>query len=125
MNSQNVSSGILSAVMCCTGPAVIVIDAANAAGFSRPQLISWIFLRSTFFGGLMCLVLPLIYKIPIAGAHSITAAAFFEHCRRPVPVIRIGRQLYHGGSVVALVGMSGLFEKKRSASCPDRCLTRC
>ncbi len=97
MNTQNVSSGIISALMAYTGGLILVIDTANAAGFSRPVLISWI-CAVYIIGGLLNLALALMYKIPIAGCHSITAIAFFKHGCFRVLLIRTGRELHIGGS---------------------------
>lgn len=108
MNTQNLSTGFLSALMACTGPVILVIDAANAAGFSRPQLISWIF-AIYFFGGLLNLILPLIFKIPIAGAHSITAAAFLSTAAAGFSISELAGSYMLAGLLIAIVGASGLF----------------
>ncbi|NOU91656.1 benzoate transporter [Paenibacillus sp. LMG 31456] len=96
--------------MACTGGAILVIDTANAAGFSRPQLISWIFVVY-FFGGLLSIVLPLIYKIPIAGAHSITAAAFLSTAAAGYSLSELAGSYMLAGALIAIVGVSGLFVK--------------
>jgi benzoate membrane transport protein len=96
--------------MACTGAAILVIDAANAAGFSRPQLISWIF-AIYFFGGLLNLILPLIFKIPIAGAHSITAAAFLSTAAAGFSLSELAGSYMLAGILIAVVGVSGLFVK--------------
>jgi benzoate membrane transport protein len=110
VNTQNISNGILSALMACTGAVILVIDAANAAGFSRPQLISWIF-AIYFLGGLLNLILPLIYKIPIAGAHSITAAAFLSTAVARFSLSELAGSFMLVGVVIAVVGLSGVFVK--------------
>ncbi|MCR8629957.1 benzoate/H(+) symporter BenE family transporter [Paenibacillus radicis (ex Xue et al. 2023)] len=110
MNTQTISNGILSALMACTGGAILIIDTANAAGFSRPQLISWIF-AVYFIGGLLNLILPLIYKIPIAGAHSITVAAFLSTAAAGYSLSELAGSYMLAGVVIAIVGVSGLFVK--------------
>ncbi|MBP1154988.1 MULTISPECIES: benzoate/H(+) symporter BenE family transporter [unclassified Paenibacillus] len=110
MNSQNVTSGIITALLACTGPVILLIDAANAAGFSRPMLISWIF-AVYFFGGLLNLVLSLMYKIPTSGAHSITAAAFLSTAVAGFSVSELAGSYIMAGIVIAIVGFSGVFEK--------------
>ncbi|MFE5320817.1 benzoate/H(+) symporter BenE family transporter [Paenibacillus sp. NPDC056579] len=110
MNTQNISNGILSALMACTGAVILVIDAANAAGFSRPQLISWIF-AIYFLGGLLNLILPLIFKIPIAGAHSITAAAFLSTAAAGFSLSELAGSYILAGILIAIVGATGLFVK--------------
>lgn len=110
MNTQNVSSGILSALMAYTGGVILIIDAANAAGFSRPVLISWI-CAVYIFGGLLNLVLSMYYKIPIAGAHSITAIAFLSTTAAGFSLSELAGSYILAGVLIALIGFSGLFEK--------------
>lgn len=110
MNTQNVSSGIISALMAYTGGLILVIDTANAAGFSRPVLISWI-CAVYIIGGLLNLALALMYKIPIAGCHSITAIAFLSTAVSGFSLSELAGSYILAGVVVALVGLSGLFDK--------------
>jgi len=41
MNSKNIFTGIITAMLGCTGAAVLLIDAAKTAGASRPERICW------------------------------------------------------------------------------------
>ena len=72
---NNVSSGFISALLAMTGPPAIILEAAQIGQFTPQQTISWMF-AVYFFGGLFSIIFPLIYKIPITGAHSITGVAF-------------------------------------------------
>ncbi len=60
MNIHNISMGFMSALLPCTGGAMLIIQAANTAGFSRPELISWMF-AVFVLGGLLNLGLTLKY----------------------------------------------------------------
>lgn len=60
MNStKTVFAGIMSALMACTGGAVMLINGADKAGFSQSELISWFF-AVYFIGGVLNLGLSLI-----------------------------------------------------------------
>jgi benzoate membrane transport protein len=75
LTSQNVSSGFISSTLVMTGPALIILQAAAAGHFSDQQTINWMF-AVYFFGGLFGIIMPLLFKIPITGAHSISGVAF-------------------------------------------------
>src|SRR3954462_15502325 len=75
ITSQNVSSGLISSTLIMTGPALIILQAAAAGNFSSQQTINWMF-AVYFFGGLFGIVIPLLFRIPITGGHSISGVAF-------------------------------------------------
>lgn len=75
LSTQNVSSGLISSTLVMTGPALIILQAAAAGHFSNQQTINWMF-AVYFFGGVLGIVMPLLFRIPITGAHSISGVAF-------------------------------------------------
>jgi benzoate membrane transport protein len=75
MNHQNISAGIISGLLAITGPPVLILQAASNGNFTDAQTILWMF--SVYaFGGVFSILVPLYYRMPIVGAHSITGVAF-------------------------------------------------
>ncbi|WJH33519.1 benzoate/H(+) symporter BenE family transporter [Paenibacillus sp. CC-CFT747] len=74
---KQLTTGLMSALMACSGGAILIIQAVHTAGLSHVQMMSW-FGSVYIGGGLLNLFLTLKYKIPFAGAHSITAIAFIS-----------------------------------------------
>ncbi|QGR00271.1 benzoate transporter [Paenibacillus psychroresistens] len=107
---QNVSAGILSALMTCTGGAILVIKCAEMAGLSRSELISWLFIVY-FVGGILNLVLSIKYRIPFGGAHSITAVAFLSTAAVHFTLNELAGSFIVAGGLIAIFGFSGLFNK--------------
>lgn len=110
MNMQNVLAGILSALMACTGGAILVIKCAEMIGLNRSELISWIFVVY-FIGGVFNIALSLKYKIPFGGAHSITAVAFLSTVAANFSVNELSGDFMMTGGLVLIFGFSGLFNK--------------
>ncbi|MFM1655191.1 benzoate/H(+) symporter BenE family transporter [Brevibacillus sp. B_LB10_24] len=110
MNSQNISAGILSALMACTGGAILVMNIGNVSGLSQAELVSWLSIIY-LVGGSLNILLSLWYKIPIAGAHSITAAAFLSTAAAPFSSQELAGSFLMAGGLIALLGFSGIFKK--------------
>jgi benzoate membrane transport protein len=110
LNMQNVFTGIMSALLACTGGAMLVINGAEIAGFNRSELISWMF-AVYFIGGILNLMMTMIYKIPFGGAHSITAAAFLSTAVTHFSLNELAGSYIMSGVLIAVFGFSGLFNK--------------
>jgi benzoate membrane transport protein len=110
MNTHNLLTGLISAAMAFTGGAILVIASAENAGLSQPEMLSWLF-AVYFFGGLLCLGLALWYRIPFAGAHSITAAAYLSTLGAQYPLQQMVGGYIISGLIIAFFGFSGLFNK--------------
>ncbi|MGO4181602.1 benzoate/H(+) symporter BenE family transporter [Paenibacillus sp. TAF43_2] len=110
LNRQNVFTGILSAMLACTGGAVLIVSSAEKAGFSTLELVAWLF-AVYFFGGLLNIALTLIYKIPFGGAHSITAVAFLSTSATQFTVQELAGASIISGIIIAVFGLSGLSDK--------------
>src|SRR3546814_420342 len=74
INSKTISVGLVAAVFGCTGPALVVIKAAEAGQLSAGQTVAWLF-SIYVLGGLLSLFLALRYRQPICGAYTIPGAA--------------------------------------------------
>lgn len=110
MNKQAVITGSMSALMACTGGAVLLIHGANEAGLSSVQLMSWLF-AVYVFGGAMSLLFSLKYKVPMGGAHSITGAALLTTAMAPFSIHELAGSFMLSGALIALLGFTGLFAK--------------
>ncbi len=110
LNSKNVSSGIVAALMACTGGAALVIQSADSLGLSRTEAVSWLF-AVYVAGGALNLLLNLLYKVPFAGCQSITAAAFLSTSAAHFPISELAGSFMMTGAIIALLGMTGWFGK--------------
>jgi len=104
------TTGIVSALLACTGGAMLLIQAAESAGLSDEATLSWFF-SVYVIGGLLNAMLTIKYKIPFAGAHSITGIAFIGTIAADYawPVLAGGFVL--SGALVFAAGVSGVFAK--------------
>ncbi|SCZ82066.1 benzoate/H(+) symporter BenE family transporter [Acidaminobacter hydrogenoformans] len=114
-NSQNslklgtFTSGLVASVFGCTGPLLIVINAANKMLLSTEQTVSWIF-SIYFFGGLLGVILSLKYKMPISGAYSIAGAAMILNSGQIYQFEEMIFGYLISGLIIFLVGISGFKE---------------
>jgi len=70
MSGKAVTAGVVAAIFGCTGPAIIVINSAQTAGFNHAQIVSWLF-GIYVFGGLISIFMAPYYQVPIVGSFSI------------------------------------------------------
>ncbi|MDN3017970.1 benzoate/H(+) symporter BenE family transporter [Paenibacillus sp. BSR1-1] len=110
ITGQNVSSGLISSTLVMTGPAVIILQAAAAGHFTGQQTINWIF-AVYVFGGLFGIVMPLLFRIPIAGGHSISGVAFLATVTTHFTYPQLIGGYVLSGVLILLIGLSGLFTK--------------
>ena len=110
LNSQNISSGLISSLLVMTGPALIILQAAATGGFTDQQTINWMF-AVYFFGGLFGIIMPLVFRIPITGGHSITGAAFLATVTAQFTYPQLIGGYVMSGLIILLIGMSGLFTR--------------
>lgn len=110
LNGENASSGFISSTLVMTGPAIIILQAAGAGGFTDKQTISWMF-AVYFFGGLFGLLMASLYRIPITGGHSITGVAFLATVTAQYTYPQLIGSYMLSGLIILLIGVSGLFTK--------------
>lgn len=72
---ESISSGLISGTLAITGPPIIILEAASNGHFSNEQTISWMF-SIYFFGGILGILMPLFFRLPINGGHSLSGVAF-------------------------------------------------
>lgn len=110
LNGQNISSGFISSTLVMTGPAIIILQAAASGGFTDQQTINWMF-AVYFFGGLISIIMALLWKIPVTGGHSITGVAFLATVTAQFTYPQLIGGYIMSGLLIFLVGMSGIFTK--------------
>lgn len=110
LNAETISAGIISSIFGCTGPALVVIDAATNAGYSTADIVTWLF-GIYVFGGLLGVLMSLYYKIPISGAFTIPGAAMLSSALVGVPFNEAAGAFVMAGVIVLVLGLSGLISK--------------
>lgn len=107
---KQLSTGFSSALMTCTGGAILIMQTAIHFDLSHKQLIAWFFICYAI-AGLFNLFLTLYFKVPVAGAHSITTAAFLSTTAFTLDVNALVGTYLLAGLFIFLLGISGLFGK--------------
>ncbi len=107
LNAKTITAGTVAAIFGCTGPALLVINAATNGGLTQVEAISWLF-SIYFFGGLISLFLALYYKQPINGAYSIPAAVMLISAMKYFSVSEAAGAYFVAGLIVLVLGLSGL-----------------
>lgn len=108
MNQQQISTGISSALMVCTGGAILTIHSANHLGMNNRETLTWIFV-SYAVAGLFNLLLAWRYKLPIAGAHSLTGIAFLSTASISLTLPQLTASFLMSGLIMAVLGFTGIF----------------
>lgn len=109
-NGATLSSAIISTIFGCTGPCLVTIAAAETAGFTTEETVSWIF-GIYVFGGLLGAILALYYKMPISGAYSIPGATLMGTALAGYSFQEAAGAFVIAGVIVLLLGVTGLIGK--------------
>lgn len=110
INSENIAAGLISTIFGCTGPALVVINAAQTAGFSTADTVTWIF-SIYLFGGIFGLLMALYYKIPISGAYTIAGATLMGAALTGFSFNQAVGAFLIAGIIVLVIGLTGLIGK--------------
>lgn len=110
LNSKNAAAGIASGLLAITGPPVIILEAALKGHFTMSQTILWMF-SVYVFGGIYSLIVPLYYRMPIVGAHSITGVAFLATVSSHFSYHELIGSYFMAGMLMLLIGYFGIFSK--------------
>lgn len=106
LTPKAISAGIVAAVFGCTGPALIIINAAESGGLTDGQTVAWL-LASYCIGGLISLVMALRYKMPVGGAFSIPGAAIMATALATFSFSEAVGAFVVAGVLVLAIGLSG------------------
>ncbi len=115
---STVSAGLVAALLGVTGPVILLIQAAEAAGLTTEQLNSWVF-AVLFGGGTASVVLALAYRQPMCGAFSIAGVALLITMlpRYSLPEA-VGAYVVSGLLIVALA-LTGWFGRAMASIPPQ------
>ncbi|MEW9668568.1 benzoate/H(+) symporter BenE family transporter [Ammoniphilus sp. 3BR4] len=108
--SQNVSTGLISATLIMTGPAMIILEAAAYGGLTDQQTVNWMF-AVNFFGGLFGVMMAMRNRLPITGGHSLTGIAFLAAITAQFTYPQLIGGFLMSGLLIFLLGISGLFTR--------------
>lgn len=101
-------AGLTAAVFGCTGPALIILQAAEDGGLTNSQAVSWLF-GIYVLGGLITLGMALYYKQPLMGAWTIPGAVLIGIVLSGFNIQQAAGAYLVSGVLVFLIGISGTF----------------
>lgn len=107
LNLNSVSAGLVAAIFGCSGPALIVIGAAQAGHLSEGQTVAWL-LAIYVLGGAISLFMGIRYRMPITGAYSIPGAAIMATAFATFSYQEAVGAFIMAGVLVLLLGMTGV-----------------
>lgn len=110
LNHNNISAGVVSGLLAITGPPALILEAATKGNFTLTQTILWMF-SVYVFGGLLSIILPLYYRIPIVGAHSITGVAFLATVTTQFTFYELIGSYIFSSLLMLVIGVLGVFSK--------------
>jgi benzoate membrane transport protein len=103
-------AGFVAVLVGYTSSAVIVFEAARAAGASPSQTASWMWALGLGMGG-TTLLLSLRYRIPILTAWSTPGAALLITGVAGVPLPQVIGAFVLTGLAIVAIGLTGSFER--------------
>lgn len=110
LNGKTITAGVVAAIFGCTGPCLVVINAATEVGYSTEQIISWLF-GIYVFGGAISLIMALYFKLPIVGAFSIPGASMMATSLMGFTFNEAAFAFIIAGVIVLVLGLTGLIGK--------------
>lgn len=110
LNAKTISAATVAAVFGCTGPPLLLINAATNGGLTQTQAISWLF-SICFIGGLISVIMALYYKQPLCGAWSISAAVMMISSLTHFTIYQAAGAYLISGVIVLALGLSGFIGK--------------
>lgn len=103
-------AGSIATLISCTGPIVILVQAAQAGGLSEAELSSWIW-AVCVGGGVLSVWLSLYFKAPFFVAWSIPGAALLVSVLPGTPFPEAIGAYIAASIIVFLFGVTGIFDK--------------
>jgi benzoate membrane transport protein len=109
LNLNTISAGLLAGIFGMT-TTLIIVGAANDAGLSQTQTISWVF-ACWFFGPVIGFLISMRYKQPIPGAWSIPGAALVAGALQIYTLQELQSAFLAAGIIVLVLGLTGVIGK--------------
>lgn len=110
LNYKNSTAGIASGLLAITGPPAMILEAASNGNFTTTQTILWMF-AVYVFGGIFSILVPLYYRMPIVGGHSITGVAFLATVTAQFAYHQLIGAYFLAGLLMLFIGYLGVFSK--------------
>ena len=110
LDYRNIGAGIASGLLAITGPPALILEAASNGHFTSTQTILWMF-SVYVFGGIFSILIPLYYRMPIVGAHTITGVAFLTTVTAQFTYHQLIGSYLFAGVLMLLIGSLGIFSK--------------
>jgi benzoate membrane transport protein len=110
INTKNIATGTVAGIFVITGPSALILEASSNGNFSAAQTILWIF-SVYVFGGLLGIFLPLYYRIPIVGGHSLTGVAFLATMTNQFSFNELIGAYIVSGLLLLFVGLLSFFSR--------------
>ncbi len=104
------SNTFISFLFMHTGPVAILLSAAQAGGLPQREIISWFF-AGYGVGGIITIVLSLLYRQPFAVAWSLPAAAIMGTSLTHLSFPQVVGAYLVTGLLITLLGLTGLTRK--------------
>lgn len=113
LNQKNIAAGLVAGIFVMTGPSALILEASANGNFTIEQTVLWVF-SVYVFGGLFGIILPLYYRIPIVGGHTLTGVAFLATMTAQFTFHEMVGAYLVSGLLMLLVGSLGFFAKLMS-----------
>ncbi|MBM4763381.1 benzoate transporter [Bacillus sp. B15-48] len=110
LNRKNTAAGLVAGIFIITGPSALILEASANGNFTIEQTILWIF-SVYVFGGLFGIILPIYFRIPIVGGHTLTGVAFLATITTQFSFHELIGAYIVSGLIMLLIGFSGFFSK--------------
>lgn len=110
LHMNTIGSGLIATIFGATGPILIIISGATAAGLTYTETISWIF-AVYFFGGLLGIILSLKYRQPISGAFSIAGAVLVVESLTHYTINEAIGAYIVTNLIILMLGLTGLIKQ--------------
>jgi benzoate membrane transport protein len=107
---NNVMAGTISGFLAITGASLLFMEAALNGGYSGSETLTWIF-TTYFFAGIFSIALPLYYKIPITGGHSLSGITYMVTISPFYSFNELIAGFFVSGVLIFALSISGLFVK--------------
>lgn len=113
LNQKNIAAGLVAGIFVMTGPSALILEASANGNFTVEQTVLWVF-SVYVIGGLFGIILPLYYRIPIVGGHTLTGVAFLATMTAHFTFHEMVGAYLVSGLLMLLVGSLGFFAKLMS-----------
>ncbi|KTD07527.1 benzoate/H(+) symporter BenE family transporter [Legionella jamestowniensis] len=107
---SNLTAGFIAVLVGYTSTAVIVFQAAAAAGANSAEVSSWLLALGVGMG-LTCIGLSLYYRVPILTAWSTPGAALLATSLSGISMAEAIGAFLFSGILILISGITGWFEK--------------